>query len=87
MQFPQLGIFHVAADGKMKSNSSIAYQFCMHILYSEMHYLNQQFLTLHKNSPFLWDKLRSQKKPENAQRNEIAVTFDLCLGLTWFWLG
>ena len=33
--------------------------------------------------PF-WDNFRSQKMPENAQRNEIAVTFDQCLGLTWF---
>ena len=49
MQFSQFGIFHDATDDKMKSNSSIAEQFCMHILYCEIHYLNQHFLTLHKN--------------------------------------
>ena len=32
--------------------------------------------------PFLGKSWVSEN-PENAQRNEIAVTFDLCLGLTW----
>ena len=80
MRLSQFGVFHGAADDKMKNNCLIALKFDMNIHDGEIHYLNLNFQHISKIAPFVAD-FWSKKKPENVQRNKMAVTFDLFIAL------
>ena len=79
MRLSQFAVFHDAADDNMKNNCLIALKFDMDIHDGDT-YLNLNFQHISKIAPSVAD-FWSKKKPENAQRNKMAVTFDLFIAL------